>query len=147
MGTVGTLWIQQEYAKFETESQALRASFLAEQKARIRQEVDRVAAFIDYQRSTTETALKKHIKERVDQAWSLAQRHFTCATTKRNQPQRFKGLFGKPCARFRFSNGRGYFFIYELGGTNILLPLFPPSLKGLTSGISKTVKDSIPSAA
>nr|WP_320011211.1 cache domain-containing protein [uncultured Desulfobulbus sp.] len=128
VGTVGALWIQQEHAKFETESQTLRASFLAEQKERIKQEVDRVTAFIDYQRSTTETALKEHIKEQVDQAWSMAQGLYLRYHNQKSAAE-IQEIIREALRKVRFSNGRGYFFIYELGGTNVLLP-FSPQLEG-----------------
>jgi signal transduction histidine kinase/CheY-like chemotaxis protein/nitrogen-specific signal transduction histidine kinase len=128
VGTVGSIWIQQEYAKFETESQALRASFLVEQKKRIKQEVDRVTAYIDYQRSTTETALKLQIKKRVDQAWSLANALYQRYHTQKSAAE-IQGMIREALRELRFSQGRGYYFIYELGGTNVLLP-FSPQLEG-----------------
>ena len=57
VGLVGALWVALEYSKFETESERLREEYVEQQKALIKQEVDRVVDYIEYQRSTTEAAL------------------------------------------------------------------------------------------
>ena len=128
VGLVGFLWINEEYSKFEAESDQLRATFLEQQKNLIRQETKRVVDYIHYQRSTTEAALKIRIKERVDQAWNAAD---TLYRTYQGQktPDEIKSIIRESLRGVRFDQGRGYYFIYDMQGNNVLLP-FTPKLEG-----------------
>nr|WP_321466129.1 cache domain-containing protein [uncultured Desulfobulbus sp.] len=125
---VGALWISQDYNKFEEETHHLRSTFLEEQKLLIRQEVNRVVDYIQYQRSTTEAALERRIKDRVDQAWNAANALYQTYHLKMS-PAEIQGLIREGLRAVRFDRGRGYFFIYDLQGNNILLP-FSPELEG-----------------
>jgi signal transduction histidine kinase/nitrogen-specific signal transduction histidine kinase len=128
VGLVGTFWISQEHSKFEDETKHLRSVFLDQQKNLIRQEVNRVVDYILYQRSTTETALKMRIKERVNQAWSIADSlHRTYKDSRK--PAEIQAMIREALRNVRFDQKQGYYFIYDMQGTNILLP-FTPALEG-----------------
>ncbi|MDD2463512.1 MAG: cache domain-containing protein [Desulfobulbus sp.] len=128
VGLVGSLWISQEYSKFEDEAEHLRSIFLDQQKTLIRQEVNRVVDYIQYQRSTTETALKATIKDRVDQAWTIANTLYKTYQGKKSSIE-IQTMIRETLRGVRFDQERGYFFIYDMQGTNILLP-FSPELEG-----------------
>lgn len=128
VGLVGGLWIFQEYSKFETESLRLRAEYMDEQRALIKQEVDRVIDYIHYQRSTTETALKNRIRERVERAWTTADTLYSKYRGLKSEEE-IKAIIRESLRSVRFDQGRGYYFIYDLQGNNVLLP-FSPQLEG-----------------
>ena len=128
VGLVGSLWIAQEYSKFETESARLRAEYLEQQKALIKQEVDRVVDYIEYQRSTTEASLKKKLKERVEQAWASADGLYNKYRGNKSEEE-IKSIIREALRSVRFDQGRGYYFIYDMQGVNILLP-YSPQLEG-----------------
>ncbi len=124
IGLVGVFWISQEYSKFEEESKQLRSAFLDQQKTLIRREVNRVVDYIDYQRSIAETSLEIRIKERVDQAWDVATAlHDTYKDSK--TPEDIQAMIRETLRDIRFDRGRGYYFIYDMEGFNILLPPTP----------------------
>ena len=128
VGLVGSLWIFQEYSKFETESRLLKTEYVANQKASIKEEVDRVIDYIEYQRSTTEKALKDQIKEQVNQAYAVVENIYNHYKGSRSEEE-IKGMIREALLPVRFYGGRGYFFIYDMQGNNVLLP-FSPQLEG-----------------
>lgn len=127
-GIVGTLSVMQEYRRFDAESQALKDNFLAERKALIKQEVDRVVDYIHYQRSTTEQRLKRELKEQVDRAHAIADNLYQRYHTSKSEAE-IQAMIREALRPIRFFDDRGYFFIYDLQGTNVLLP-FSPQLEG-----------------
>ena len=124
VGLVGSLWIFQEYSKFETESRQLKEDYVANQKASVKQEVDRVVDYIEYQHSTTVDTLKKEIKNQVDLAYAVADNIYNQYRGSRSE-QDIKGMIKEALRPIRFFDGRGYFFILDLQGNNVLLPLSP----------------------
>ncbi len=128
VGLVGSLWMYQEYTKFKTESLNLKTEYLAAQKALIQHEVDRVVDYIQYQRSTTEQALENEIKDQVYRAHAIADHLYNQYKQSRSEAE-IKGMIREALRPIRFYGGRGYFFIYDLQGNNVLLP-FSPQLEG-----------------
>lgn len=128
VGLAGILSAVQEVWRFEAESQAMKDAFLAEQKVLIKQEVDRVVDYIAYQRSTTESRLKNELKEQVERAHAVAD-HFFQLYRESRSPEEIKALIREALRPMRFYEGRGYFFVYDMQGTNVLLP-FSPQLEG-----------------
>jgi hypothetical protein len=128
VGLVGLLWIYQEYSRFSAESLSLKEDYLAGQKAQITQEVDRVVDYIEYQRSTTEDSLKQQIKEQVYSAHAIAENIYNDYKERRTEEE-IKSMIRETLRPIRFYNGRGYFFIYDMQGNNILLP-FSSQLEG-----------------
>ena len=128
IGCVGFFWISGERARFRAEAASLRSNHLASQKKMIRNEVDRVIEYIDYQRTTTERKLKADIRSRVDEAIAVADhihQHFGDRRTEAEIAEMIKEVL-RP---IRFNQGRGYYFIYDMTGLNILIP-FSPHLEG-----------------
>jgi len=128
IGLVGTLLFVQEYRRFDLEARDLKEEYLAGQKAVIKQEVDRVVDYIDYQRASVEQRLKKELKDRVDSAHAIAERLYHHYQGRRTETE-LKEMIREALKPIRFYDGRGYFFIYDMEGNNVLLP-FSPQLEG-----------------
>jgi signal transduction histidine kinase/CheY-like chemotaxis protein len=128
VGLVGALWIFQEYSKFETESRQLKTEYVANQKAMVKEEVDRVIDYVEYQRSIIENALKDQIKDQVYQAYAVVENIYNQYKGSRSEEE-IKGMIREALRPVRFYDGRGYFFIYDMQGNNVLLP-FSPQLEG-----------------
>ncbi len=128
VGVVGYFWISQEYRKFNQEALKMRAAYVNGQKNLIKNEVDRVVAYVQYKRVTTEIELKKGIKERVYGAVSLAENIYKKYQGQKND-QEILSIIKEVLRSIRFNQGRGYFFVYDFDGNNILLP-FSPQLEG-----------------
>lgn len=128
VGLVGAILVIQEYNRFEIESLELKERYLAEQKALIKQEVDQVVDYVRYQRSTTEDLLKKELKDQVERAHAIAANiHDRYRQSKSSEE--IKEMIREALRPIRFYDGRGYFFIYDMQGNNVLLP-FSPQLEG-----------------
>ncbi|WP_028584253.1 cache domain-containing protein [Desulfogranum mediterraneum] len=127
-GMVGSLWLYGEYSKFGYEIKHLKREYLASQQQEIKEEVDRTIAFIEYQRKSTENQLKHNIRDRVYEAVALAEHlHQTYQDLKSGEEIQL--LIREALRSLQFNQGRGYFFIYDMEGNNILLP-FSPHLEG-----------------
>lgn len=107
----------------EENLQSLRSDVLAQQKIRIQQEVDSVYQQLTYEKQQTEKDLKIQIKQRVYEAYDIAQAIY------RENPDKSDAEISKQITTalrdIRFNDGRGYFFIYKMDGTNVLLPHLP----------------------
>ncbi len=128
VGMVGSFWLYQEYKKFDAELFRLKDDYIADQKAAIKLEIDRVMAYIEYKRAATEEDLKKSIRHRVEEATELANNLYTAYKGKKSD-QEIQIMIREALRPIRFNDDRGYFFIYDMQGNNILLP-FSPHLEG-----------------
>jgi signal transduction histidine kinase/nitrogen-specific signal transduction histidine kinase/CheY-like chemotaxis protein len=128
VGLVVALSIVQEYRRFEVESRDLKEEYLAGQKALVKQEVDRVVDYIEFQRSTTEHSLKKELQAQVERGHAIAENIYNRYQQSKSEEE-IKGLIREALRPVRFYDNRGYYFIYDMQGNNILLP-FSPQLEG-----------------
>ena len=71
---VGFFWLTEEYARFHRESQALRQEYIENQKAKIRDEVEKALDYVQYRHLRSETILRAALKHRVDEAHAIASR-------------------------------------------------------------------------
>ncbi|MEA3354158.1 MAG: cache domain-containing protein [Campylobacterota bacterium] len=89
-------------------------------KQRIKEEVRRVYGSISFEKSTTEKKLKESIKERVYEAYGILSNLYKENKTK--PKEQIKKILKDALRDIRFNNGRGYYFLYEMNGKNVLLP-------------------------
>lgn len=113
--------------RFNNEMKTLKKESIAEEKMRIKNKVLRIYDFIKAEKSLTEKKIKANLKERVQDAHTLAM-----AIYRHNQHHsnaEIKLLIAGALRELRFNKGRGYFFIYESNGTSVMHPIIP-SLEG-----------------
>ncbi|MGF1720276.1 cache domain-containing protein [Vibrio kyushuensis] len=100
---------------------SLRDNFYQTQREAIQYRVTNIREQIEFEKANTETILKQDIKNRVDEAISIAENIY------RQNPGLSESTVTKMITdalrEVRFNNGRGYFFIYKLDGTNIMHPI------------------------
>ncbi len=128
VGFMGYFWISYEYHRFHEETRRLKEDDLSRRKESIRQEVERVIAYVQYRRDTTETRLKASIRERVAEAVALAENLYDALQGSHDEAE-IRVLIREALRRIQFNEGRGYYFVYDMTGRNILLP-FSPELEG-----------------
>lgn len=128
VGFVGYFWISEEYKQFNEDVRQQEKCLVDAQKAMIKHEVDRVVSRITYQRDITERELKKSIKHRVYEAVSIAKNIYETNKGSMGREQ-IATQIREALRPIRFDQGRGYFFVYNMKGDNILLP-FSPELEG-----------------
>jgi signal transduction histidine kinase len=124
IAVIGYFWISREYKEFTRESRELRAQFLDEQRAMIRNEVEKVIDYIEFSRSRTEERLKTTLKGRVGEAHSIALNIYE--TYKGSLPSsEIERIIKEALRPIRFNNGRGYYFAVTMKGVEMLYPVAP----------------------
>lgn len=121
---IGYFWIDSELKSFDEDAITLRDSFVEEQKNKVKNVVDQVVQHIKFRRDTTEQSIKDNLKERVYEAVKLCQHLYETYHDTKSQEELIV-LIKESLRTIRFNHGRGYYFIYDLQGNNVLLPNNP----------------------
>jgi len=141
VATLGVLWISSTISQFESESQAARSIYLQEQKSLLKGEVDRAYNFVTYMQSQTEKRLTDAIKNRTYEAYALAKNLYETERGTRTTEE-LKAIIREALRPIRFNNGRGYYFVFNLEGVEILLPI-SPEMEGKNMMAVKGGKDEL----
>ncbi len=128
VGLIGYMWISYEIRQFNEESRQLRDAFTETQKAMVRNEVEHVINYIDHQRNRTEKKLKDTIRSRVYEAVAIADNLYAVYKDRKSEDE-IAATIREALRPIRFHDGRGYYFVYDMDGNNILLP-HTPQLEG-----------------
>lgn len=128
VGMIGTFWGVQEYLRFSSAISKQKEDYISTQKAELQSEVDHVLRYIDYKKLSTEIDLKQSIKDQVYNAHEIANGIYTTYKDSKSEAE-LKEIIREAIRPMLFNEGRGYFFIYDLDGTTVLLP-FSPHLEG-----------------
>lgn len=107
-------------AKFEKDQEKILSEYTTKNEELIKQRVYEVYDYIKREQEFTELELKKTLKEAIDNAYNIADNIYQ--NNKNKNPEEVKKLVIDALRNVRFNNGRGYYFIYENSGKNILLP-------------------------
>ena len=99
-------------------------------KARVTAEMDRSLQFIEFTRSRTEFVLRQSLVQQVDTAIQIAQAIYDAESPRRPAAE-VKKLIAEALRPTRFYDGRGYYFIDDMNGQFILLPI-APQMEGKT---------------
>lgn len=100
----------------------LKKEINQQQKLQIRSEINAAKSYIRYMSDSAESVLKEQSRMVVEEAHTIASAIFS--EQKEKLPEiDVKNLIRESLRNVRFFNGRGYFFINELTGRNVLLPI------------------------
>jgi len=109
--------------KHEENIKSIQSKFILEQKTLIKKEVLRTVKQITYQKNQAEETLKQDIKTRVLSISKIIDNLYS------NNHEKSKNeiikIIKDAIRTIRFNDGRGYFFIYSMDGTNVLYPTSP----------------------
>ncbi|MCO5266873.1 MAG: cache domain-containing protein [Lentimicrobium sp.] len=119
---VAYTWL--EINEFKIHSAELRENFMKTHKDMVRNETRKVIDYIQYTRLFIEDNMKADLKHRTNQAWEIANNIY-----KNNQHSysnaQLKKLIKDALRPIRFNEGRGYFFIVSMDGTEEMFPVAP----------------------
>jgi len=93
-----------------------------QRQARLQSELDSAISYIDFTRSRTEDILRKNLREQVDVALQMAQAIYTTESPRR-PAEAVKRLIIEALRPVRFFDGRGYYFIDDMSGRVVLMPI------------------------
>ncbi|RXJ88844.1 histidine kinase [Arcobacter sp. CECT 8983] len=105
---------------FEKEKNKITQEYIEKNKSLIKTRVNSIYNFIEKERDYTKKELRHSIKGAVDNAHSIAKSIYK--RNKDKSPELIKKLIIDALRDVRFNKGRGYYFIYEKSGKNLLLP-------------------------
>ncbi|MGM0518504.1 MAG: sensor histidine kinase [Campylobacterota bacterium] len=128
---VAIIFLVFQYTKtkvsFENEKNSIQSEFSQKNKALIKQRVVEIYDFIKREQKQTENRLKNSLNEAVNNAHAIAS---TIYFQNRDKDiKTVKKLIIDALRNIRFLDGRGYYFVYENTGKNLLLP-HNPELEG-----------------
>ena len=95
---------------------------VGQRQARLQSELDSAISYIDFTRSRTEDILRKNLREQVDVALQVAQAIYT-NESPRHPAEAVKRLIIEALRPVRFFDGRGYYFIDDMSGKVVLMPI------------------------
>jgi len=113
-------FISQNDRIFKADAQKIKEDFMQERKNLVKKNVQLVYDLISYEHLSALDHLKSNIKQKVEEAHFIASNIYE--ENKHLEKEIIVGKIKDALRHMRFNNGRGYYFIYELGGKNILLP-------------------------
>jgi len=129
--------INDNHEKARLNSEALYSNIIDHQKQVITNQVEQIFAHVETQQSKTEELLKQQAKSRVSEA------HLIATSIYNNNPNKSKleitKMISDALKPIRFYNNRGYFFIFQMDGINVMHAL-KPHLEGNSAWGSVDVK-------
>ncbi len=120
MSLVGYFWVSHEYERFNEDSITVKAKYIEAQKQVLKTAVENAVELIQYSKSRTEIRLKQNIKDRTQEAHTVAMNIYN--ENKEKQSKKAISKMIKDALRpIRFNQGRGYFFATNFQGISQLL--------------------------
>jgi len=113
-----------EFVEFSERIEKIESDYLSSQKKLIKQEVSKIADYIEVRRATIEQRVKQKIKARVYEAHSVATNIYKKFNGKLPDKE-VKKLIIEALRPLRFFNGFGYYYINSVDGVSQLHPLLP----------------------
>lgn len=120
-----------------TSVESLRSNMLAHHKEMIFEEVDQVYKRIIFRQSQTESELMQQAQQRVHEAHEIANSIYLNNPTK--SKSEITKMISDALKPIRFYNNRGYFFIFQMDGINVMHAL-KPHLEGKSAWNAVDIK-------
>ncbi|XPV67407.1 MAG: cache domain-containing protein [Halarcobacter sp.] len=114
-------------SSIQKEKYRIKQEYKNKNKEIIKQRVNEVYNYIKREKELTTIQLKKSLKDELTNAYNIANAIYE--KNKDLPKEKIKKIIIEALREIRFNNNRGYFFIYEKSGINLLLP-HNPELEG-----------------
>ncbi len=117
--TIGSFWIFSEISQKDEELIRMKNQYTASYKTILFNDVNNVMNFIEYKRSNTRQRVEELVKERVQNAYSLAS-HIYSMDQYNSSKDQLKEKIIETLRPIRWNNGTGYFFMFNQDGVTVL---------------------------
>ena len=107
---------------YEDSKKSIETNYINTNKTYIQDEINRLYFYIKFLKQNTENELKKDIKSRVYEAHAIATNIYETYKNEKSKEEIFK-LIAAALDKIRYNEGRGYFYIDDIYGNKIMLPL------------------------
>lgn len=121
---VAVVFIGLEAREFSKDAELAREKGLAEKKLLVKTEVEKVIDYIHFTRLFTESKMRNELKLRTYEAWNIINHIYTQNKDTHSNSQ-IISMIKQALRSVRFNNGRGYYFMVSLDGTELLYPVNP----------------------
>lgn len=135
--SVNFIVIKDNQVKAQHSIDSLRTEVIDRQKNSIQQHVELVANEIQFQKTHTRQALEVQAKERVYEAHAIATSLYN--TNLEKSKAEITKLISEALRPIRFFNQRGYFFVFQMDGINVMHGL-RPHIEGNSAWDAKDVR-------
>ena len=113
-------FVSQNNKNFKLDSKRIEKDFVEKHKDLVKRDVQLIYDLVDYEKQNTLNNLRDNIKIKVQEAYDVA---INVYNNNKHLDREIIIEKIKDALRYvRFNEGRGYYFIYELNGKNILFP-------------------------
>lgn len=109
------IWVVDYINSFHTKSVELKNTYIEQQEKLIRNELEAAVDYIRFNQRQVKKRVRKQLKERVDEAWSIADNlynNFSHTLSK----EELESIVREALRAVTFNNGRGYYFATDLNG-------------------------------
>ena len=121
---LGAYFIGQHLKDFDADLRQTEARYAEEQNRTLRQELENTRSYLAFMRSRIEPLLQEQLRAKVDEAHGIAQTIYERAGSFLPEPA-IKESIKEALRPLRFFEGRGYYFIDDMAGLCVLLPIDP----------------------
>ncbi|MCU0599164.1 MAG: cache domain-containing protein [Desulfobacterales bacterium] len=115
----GSIFIAREYFVFQNEKKRFHEEYIQNSRQILKNETERTLNFINHNWAKTENRLKDDIRDRVYEAHAIATHLYNEHAGKISEAD-LKKIILEALRSIRFNNGRGYYFVTELTGIEML---------------------------
>ncbi len=122
---LGVVFGVHSYFTYLKETERNKNNYIEQEKAKIKAEVDKIFDYIKYQKSLTEEKLKSTIKEKVYMAHDIVSNIYEVNKDAQIPKDKILLMIKETLRPVRFNDGRGYYFIVDLEGNELLYPTKP----------------------
>lgn len=123
---VSAFFINEKYKSLEIEKERIEIKYIEENKNRVKSIVVRIHSLIEIEKNAALNELKQLVKTEVEQAYSIINSIYTKnLDTPNYSKEKTLDEIKTVLRNIRYLDNKGYFFIYELNGKNILNSEFP----------------------
>ncbi|RXJ97971.1 histidine kinase [Arcobacter sp. CECT 8986] len=105
---------------YKKEIKKIEYTFTQQSKEEIKLEVEKFYQYIMYQKNKSEEKLKKELKNRVNEAYDISYNIYL--QNKNKDKKTILKMIKDALRNIRFNDGRGYYFIHDIKGNNLLYP-------------------------
>ncbi len=133
---IALMWAHHERDDFNKQKVQLKSEYIDTQKLLVKNGVENTMNYILYKKSLTRERLKQTVKQRVYEAYSIAESIYKNNSGRLPDDEIIR-LIKQALRPIRFFDNRNYYFIDDLKGNSILFPPKPAyegkNLMGLTN--------------
>ncbi len=121
---MGLGYVYLEFRGFRTSTAQTKRHFIESQKSVVKAETEKVVDLINFRRHAIEEKMRKDLRDRIYQGYGIMENLYRTNKNKMSHEQ-IKQMFRDVLRPIRFNNGRGYFFLVSMDGTEELYPIAP----------------------